>query len=173
MIRKEDNLLLGTIARTHGTKGSVLLRLRNIKPEEIKNRDSVFVDIDGLLVPFFIVEFKANSDSSVIVKFDDIDSEQSARIFSGSEVYVAPAQIKRNKKQPDIIPSVIGYRVIDKKHGFIGIAGARTGVSGNPLLEVKLEGKVYLVPVHEDIFLEINDNTREILIDTPEGLLEI
>jgi 16S rRNA processing protein RimM len=173
MIRKEDNLLLGTITRSHGTKGSVLLRLRNIKPEDIKKRESVFVDVDGLLVPFFIDEFKTATNDSVILKFGNIDSETEARSFAGSEVFISPHQIKISRKSKAEINSLKGYTVIDKKLGFIGKAGEMAGISNNPLIEIVHGGGKWLLPFHEDIILEINVQKREILIEAPEGLFEI
>jgi len=173
MIRKEKNLLIGSISRTHGTKGSVLLRLRNFKPEEIKNRDSVFVEVDGLLVPFFIEEFKTATTETLILKFEDIDTEPDARSISGSDVYLAPHQVKRSKKGLPKKMSVTGYRVVDKKLGYIGVAGELTGLSTNPLLEISHEGRNWLLPAHEDIILEINDHGKEILIAAPEGLFEL
>lgn len=172
MIRKDNNLLLGFIAKPHGTKGSVLIRLRNIKPEEIKKRDWVFVEIDGLLVPFFIEEFRANADDSLVIKFLQINSESEAKSISGSDAYIGHDQIKL-KRSKITSSSVSGYKVIDKSLGFIGIADDITGTTGNPLLRIRQSGKEWLVPVHEDIILAINDTDREITIDAPEGLFDL
>ncbi|HEX2394132.1 MAG TPA: ribosome maturation factor RimM [Bacteroidales bacterium] len=172
MIRKENNLLLGIIAKPHGTKGSVLIRLRNIKPEEIKKRDWVFVEIDGLLVPFFIEEFRPNADDSLVLKFEHINSESDARSLSGCEAYIASDHIKHKRNKITNI-SVSGYKVIDKSLGFIGIAHELTGMPSNPLLRIRQAEKEWLIPVHEDIILEINDADREIVIDAPEGLFAL
>lgn len=165
--------MIGTIIKTHGTKGSVQIRLRNFKPEDIKIRDSVFVEVDGLLVPFFIEEFRAATGDSLIVKFEDIDSEPVARSYAGCDVYVSPGQVKRRAKKLSDISGIRGYRVIDKRLGYVGMAGEITGLASNPLLEIRYEGKDLLIPVHEDIILEINDRKKEVLIDAPEGLFEI
>jgi len=173
MIRKEDNLLLGRIAKPHGTKGSVLIRLREIKPEEIKKREWLFVDIDGLLVPFFIEEFRSGTDDSLIIKLRQITSEQEARSISGSDVFISNDSIKRKKKRINDSASVNGYRVTDKNKGEVGVAVEITGVSSNPLLRIISGDKEWLVPAHEDIILEINDFSREIQINAPEGLFDL
>lgn len=173
VIRKEDNLLLGTIARPHGTKGSVLIRLKNLKPEEIKKKDWWFVETDGLLVPFFIEDVRPGSDDSLIAKFIQIASEQEARSLSGREVYISFDLVKKRKKQIAEVTSVKGYRVSDKNRGEVGIAIEITGVSSNPLLRVVDGKKEWLIPVHEDIIVEINDDTKEIRIEAPDGLFDL
>lgn len=150
-----------------------MLRLKNIKADEFKKRESVFIEIDGLLVPFFIEEFKTATSESAIVKFEGIDTGNRARIFTGNEVYVDANQIKKKKKSPDEFPDLKGYRVIDDKLGFVGIAGELEEITNNPLLRVMHEGKEYLIPVHEDIILEIDDQIREVRIIAPQGLFEL
>ena len=173
MIKKEECLLLGTIAKPHGTKGSLLLWLRNIKAEEIKKRDTVFVEIDGLLVPFFIEEFRTGSPDAVILKFEDVNTETKARTFAGNPVYILTDHLKLKNSTFKEVPSLIGYKVNDKALGFVGIAGEIADIANNPLLQVNHEGREFLIPVHEDIILEINDKDRVILIDAPQGLFEI
>jgi 16S rRNA processing protein RimM len=58
MISKAKCRHLGTLAKPHGTKGALMLKLRNNKAEDFKKRESVFVEIDGLLVPFFVESIK-------------------------------------------------------------------------------------------------------------------
>ena len=165
--------MLGKIAKPHGTKGSLLLWLRDIKAEEFKKRESVFVDIDGLLVPFFIEEFKKSTSDAIILKLEDVDSETKARTFAGLEVYIEINHTKPNKKIHGEKPIIKGYRVQDINRGFVGTAGDIEEITNNPLLHVECEGKEFLVPVHEDIILEINDKDKVIIISAPEGLFDL
>jgi len=173
MINKEKSLLLGTISKPHGTRGAVLLWLRNIKADDIRKRDSAFVEIDGWLVPFFIESFKISSAESVIIKFEGIDDETKARGITGNAVYVSPAQVKSKRESSGEFQELTGYQVFDSKLGFVGIAGEIADIANNPLLKVTREGKEFLIPIHEDIILEVNDKVKEIKIDAPEGLFEL
>ena len=173
MIKKDDCRLIGKIAKPHGTKGSLLLWLRDIQAEEIRKRESVFVEIDGLLVPFFIEIFQVNSSESLVIKFEEIDSETKARTLAGFPVYVTSDQLRQKSKSIPAFSSLNGYKVTDARTGFVGIAGDVADIAKNPLLQVVLNGKEYLVPIHEDIVLEINKKTREIRINAPEGLFDL
>jgi 16S rRNA processing protein RimM len=173
MIEKDNCLLLGTLNRLHGTKGSLLLWVRDIKAEDIKKRDSVFVEIDGLLVPFFIESFQINSAERVLLKIDGIDSENKAKTLLGASVYILRNQVKRKKKTLDEGTLLEGYKVIDKTLGFVGTAKEITGIASNPLLLILQGDKEFLIPIHEDVILEINEKIREIRINAPEGLFEL
>jgi 16S rRNA processing protein RimM len=173
MIKRDNCLLLGTLTKPHGTKGSLLLWLKRLKAEDIRKRESVFVEIDGLLVPFFIEIFQNNSPETVILKFEGINSETKAKAFAGMHVYVLNDQVKRKGKSIEDLPSLSGYKVTDIRIGFVGIAGEIADITNNPLLHVKHENREFLIPVHDDIILEINNKKKEISIDAPDGLFDI
>jgi 16S rRNA processing protein RimM len=173
MINKENCLLLGTLTKPHGIKGSLFLWLNSANAIDIKKRDSVFVEIDGLLVPFFIENFKINSAENALIKFEEVDSETKAKAFAEGRVYVLKNAIRKRRKAADVLPSFSGYKVIDRQLGFIGTAGEINEIANNPLLQVMNGNKEFLIPAHEDIILEINEKDREIYIDAPEGLFDL
>src|SRR5512133_2763341 len=121
MINKDNCILLGTLTRPHGTRGSLIVRFSGLRAEDIKKRGLVFVEIDGLPVPFFIESFQEKTEETVILKIEGIDTENMAREFLGYPVYVMKDQIKI-KPRPNKIRDVKGYQVIDKHLGFIGFA---------------------------------------------------
>ena len=49
--------------------------LVDLKAEDIKERGLVFVEIDGLLVPFFVESFQEKTEDTAILKFEGIDTE--------------------------------------------------------------------------------------------------
>jgi 16S rRNA processing protein RimM len=172
--RTRDNcILLGTLAKPYGTKGSVLVRCVDLTPDDIKKRETVFLDIDGMLVPFFIEVFQERSRDMAILKLDGIDTESRAREFSGCQVYVRKDQVKRKKRVQESLPDLTGYRVQDLKQGYMGLAGKIIDIANNPLLEVHHEGRDFLVPFHDDIIREIDHNNLVIVIEAPEGLFEL
>ncbi len=173
MITKNNCILLGTLTKPHGTKGSALVWLKDLKADDIKKRGTVFVEIDGLLVPFFIEHFQEKSAESIILQLEGIQSETRLKELAGSNVYVLPEQVKRKRKLLSGLPRLMGYTVKDLHTDFVGIAGGITGLANNPLLQVQHEGREYLVPVHEDIILEINHKDKVIVIKAPEGLFEL
>ena len=163
---------MGTLTKPHGTRGSLIVRFSGLKAEDIKKRGMVFVEIDGLPVPFFIESFQEKTEDTVIIKIEGIDTENKAREFLGYPVYVMKDQIKV-KMETEKIRDIKGYKVIDKTLGFIGFAEEVLDMKNNPLLSVINGDREFLVPVHEDILLEVNDKEKIIRIDAPEGLFDL
>jgi 16S rRNA processing protein RimM len=172
MINKDNCILLGTLAKPHGTRGSLIVRFSGLKAEDIKKRGLVFVEIDGLPVPFFIESFQEKTEDTVILKIEGIDTENKAREFLGYPVYVMKDQI-RVKMAAEKIQDIKGYKVIDTTLGFIGFAEEVLDMKNNPLLSVTNGDREFLVPVHEDILLEVNDKEKIIRINAPEGLFDL
>lgn len=172
MINKDNCILLGTLTKPHGTRGSLIVRFSGLKAEDIKKRGLVFVEIDGLPVPFFIESFQEKTEETVILKIEGIDTENKAREFLGYSVYVMKDQIKV-KLASEKIRDIKGYKVIDENLGFVGFAEEVLDMKNNPLLSVLNGDKEFLVPLHEDIVLEVNDKEKTIRIDAPEGLFDL
>jgi 16S rRNA processing protein RimM len=172
MINKDNCILLGILSKPQGTRGSLHIRLSGLKAEEIKEKGLVFVEIDGLPVPFFVESFQEKTDDSAILKIEGIDTETRAREFSGYSVYVMKDQVKPKTLQLGLA-NVNGFRVIDKHLGFIGYAEEIINMPTNPLLVVKKENNKFLVPFHEDIVQDIDNKERLIRIEAPEGLFEL
>lgn len=174
MIKKENCMLLGELAKPHGIKGSLLLWLKNSMVEDIRKGESVFLEIEGLLVPFFIESYRQNSKDSAILNFERVDSETKAKVFAGLPVYIPIKDtVRRKTKSNKALPDISGYKVTDISMGFVGFAVEIAAISNNPLLRVMHEDREYLIPAHEDIILEINDKEKYISIDAPEGLFEL
>jgi 16S rRNA processing protein RimM len=173
MINRENCLLLGKFTRPHGTKGTLLLGNRNLIVEDIRKGESVFVELDGLLVPFFIESFKVISQEAALVSVEGIDSETKAKSFAGALVYIPEQKVRARKKNRDELPSLSGFTVIDTQLGIVGSAGEINPIVNNPLLSVFSDGREFLIPVHPDIILEINRKKKEIRINAPEGLFDL
>jgi 16S rRNA processing protein RimM len=135
--------------------------------------ESVFVEIDGLLVPFFLNEFRPSSSESVIVTIDDILSENKAKFLIQRDVFVRPDRIRRKRKPVNDLPDLKGYEVNDEEKGYIGIAGEIEDIANNPLLHATDGDKKFLIPLHQDIVLDIDDKNRVIRIKAPEGLFDL
>ena len=72
---REDCLLLGTIGKTRGVRGELVLRVKNPAFEPDENWESLFLQIDGILVPFFISDLHAINPDEWMVRFDDYESK--------------------------------------------------------------------------------------------------
>ncbi|NJK85902.1 MAG: hypothetical protein HC906_07985 [Bacteroidales bacterium] len=115
MHNSEDYFLLGTLSKTHGVHGEFVLKLNNIDADDIEEMESVFIEFDGLLVPFFISEFFQKSAESLIIKFEDIETEEQASEFVSCKVFTQNHVAPPKDSFISIAESIMDYQVIDLK----------------------------------------------------------
>lgn len=171
--RQEDCVELGHLSKTHGTKGYMLLRLNGHSASQIRLKELAFIECDGLLVPFFIEAWEEKGPDTLLIRFEDIQTESMARPFAGSRVFAEGRCLVKQKKGWDTQTDIKGYRVFDQRAGEIGIADEIIHFSTNELLRVLHPGGEHLIPLQREIILVIDSAKREILIHAPDGLLEL
>ncbi|MCK5169209.1 MAG: hypothetical protein KAQ75_04950, partial [Bacteroidales bacterium] len=125
------------------------------------------------LVPFFIEEIKTKSSTTAKVKLEELDLEEKSIEFIGSEFYISFEQKKILQITSDEFIDVAGYKVKDQNNKFIGEVIEFIDISKNPLLNVKTASGEVLIPAKDELIIEVDDDLQEILINIPEGLLDI
>ncbi|AHM60480.1 16S rRNA-processing protein [Flammeovirgaceae bacterium 311] len=170
-MRKDDCYQLGIIQRPHGLKGEVAVFLDVDDPSVYTALESVFVDQDGQLIPFFIEELQIGS-QKVILKFEEVDSYEEAAELSGLELYLPLSTLPPLEGNAFYYHEIIGFQLVDQESGPVG--EIREVVSGmQDLLVVDRQGIEILVPLHDELISEVKREQRELHMQLPEGLLDI
>jgi 16S rRNA processing protein RimM len=169
---KLKHILLGRITKTHGFEGAVTVKVEKIFSENIPEPESVFLEIEGRPVPFFI-EYSEQPDSVTLrLKFDGYDSSASVKEFVGSGVYLTGTVPQKSKGSH--YSGLEGY-IVKSSDGIV--AGVVKELIENPsqllLNIVTHSGKEFLIPLHEDLIEEVDNENRTIRMIIPEGLEEI
>ena len=86
MIKKEDVYKIGRIGKAHGVKGEVTFTFDDDVFDRV-DADFLILEVDGILVPFFMEEYRFRSDNTALVKFEDIDTQDRARELTNCDVY--------------------------------------------------------------------------------------
>ena len=130
--------------------------------------------MEGILVPFFMEEYRFRSDEVALMKFCDIDSEQRAREFTGIEVYF-PRAIAEENKEDLSWPQIIGFTLLDSKtQKVVGEIISVDETTINLLFDVKTQnGEEILIPANEELITNVDAEQRNIEVDIPNGLLEL
>ncbi|MBI9069424.1 MAG: 16S rRNA processing protein RimM [Salinivirgaceae bacterium] len=172
-MQKQDCLHIGTIIKTHGIHGELILEAKD--PDLIENiKESVFLEIEGLLVPFFIDNISAQSTERFRIKFQWVDSDQSAKKIKHSFVYISNSEVTLSDDNFTTSPSLLeNFTVIDKIHGELGIIEEIIQSNENQLMVIKSSNKELLIPYHNDFIKKVNSKKKLIYIETPEGLIDL
>lgn len=161
---------IGYISKTHGLKGHIILRLNdliNIDEEGIK---SIFLDINGSQVPYFIEECRHNN-TGYIVKLETIDTVDTSKKLIGKKAFALTDFILENDES---LNEFIGYAIIDTKLGNIGNIAEVDEKTDNVIVKViHPTGIEIILPFNDDFIIEIDDDLKTIEFDAPEGLIEM
>ena len=77
MIRQEEVYKIGKIGKPHGVKGEVSLRFSDDVFDRV-DAEYLVLEVDGILVPFFMEEYRFRTDEVALVKFEGIDTVERA-----------------------------------------------------------------------------------------------
>lgn len=162
---------LGTILKSHGTKGDLVIGTSFEIPQNFKMPESVFLVIDGLPVPFFIEHYSIISDETIIVKFESINEKEQVSQYYNCSVRMESKYFKKIKVIPNI-NSLIGYTVLDDELNELGKVSDFMDIPMNPLLQIDYKDKEILLPINNDTLLDFNEKEKRIVLFVPDGLIE-
>ena len=172
-MRKDECFYLGKIVSKYSFKGEVLIKLDTDEPEVYEGMESVFVDLGKNLIPFFIEKSQLHKSSLLRVKFDDVQDEASANSLLGKEVFLPLTQLPKLSGNQFYYHEVIGFTLMDAKHGDIGTIESINDSSSQVLFEVKKNSKQLLIPLSDDIITQVDRTSKTIFVTTPEGLVDL
>jgi 16S rRNA processing protein RimM len=170
-MRKEDCYQLGIIQRPHGLKGEVAVFLDVDDPSGYTALESVFVDQDGQLIPFFIEELQIGSQKNIF-KFEEVDSYEDAAELSGLDLYLPLSALPPLEGNTFYYHEIVGFTLVDKESGPVGVI--REVISGmQDLLVVDRQEIEILVPLHDELIDRVDREQQELHMQLPEGLLDV
>ena len=151
------------VLKSWGAEGQVVLSLSAEDPRDLKSQEPVFIEFDGLPVPFFIESVTAKG-GRLLVKFEDVDSLAEAEELVGREIGFSDS----DETEED---TLIGLRVRDARtRRIVGEIVDMNDYAGNLLVTVDTQRGEVLLPLHEDLIAEVDEEV--ITLEIPEGLLE-
>ena len=169
MIKREDVYKIGRLGKAHGVKGEVSFQFDD-DIFDTTDADYLILEIDGILVPFFMEEYRFRNDSLALVKFCDVDTQQRASELTGCDVYF-PRTLAEDSEGQLSLSSLVGFDIVEASNSkVVGKIAAIDDTTQNILFELE-DGR--LIPASDELITNINTNRQQIIIQIPTGLLEI
>ena len=81
MIISEQLIEVGYITKLHGLKGEMQATVTDPVFDDVKKCPYLVCQLDGIYVPFFIQNYRFRSDTSMLLTFEDIDTQEKAAIL--------------------------------------------------------------------------------------------
>ena len=169
MIKEEEVYKIGRLGKTHGVKGEVSFLFDDDVFDRV-DADYLVLCVDGILVPFFMEEYRFKSDSTAIVKFEDIDTQERARELTGCDVYF-PRVLAESDDDTITWAAIVGFDIIDAESR--KAVGRIASIDDSTLNVLFCLEDGTLIPASDDLISNIDQQARTITMHLPDGLLEL
>lgn len=161
---------IGSIRKPHGLKGELKIQVDDRFLEIFLQSGVVFLVEAGQYLPYFISEVKG--EQGEIIKFEDIDTREAAESLQGAPIYLKEELAGQAK--PLGFEAWAGFEIFDSE----GVkTGTITEVREYPQQWMAFvqtpSGKEVLIPLIDPFILEEKKDSRMIVMELPEGLLDL
>ncbi|MEM8510332.1 MAG: ribosome maturation factor RimM [Bacteroidota bacterium] len=172
-MRKEECFYLGKVVSKYSFRGEVLVKLDTDEPEIYEQMESVFVELDNNLIPFFIVKSQLHKSALLRLTFENVSEETAAERLIGKKLFLPLSSLPELSGNRFYYHEVIGFTLMDKKYGAIGRIIAINDSAAQALFEADKDGKQLLLPISDAIIKEVDRANKTIHVETPEGLVAL
>ena len=165
-------LSIGKIVAVHGLKGELLLQHELGKKTSLKGLQAVFIeDKKDSFIPWFIESTTIKSEEEIYLKLEGVNNREAAAKLTQKKIWLPEADFKKfaSKSSP---AGLLGYTIIDQGQSL----GQILEVIEQPhqlLCRLEIQGKEVLIPLHEDSLEKVDHRKKQVLVELPEGLLDI
>ena len=171
-MKKEDCYFLGKITRRHGLQGNVFLKLDTDQPEMYNKLDSIFIEINGLLVPFFVAKQSWSKGDTLIISYKN-STEALVDQTIGRDVFMPLSALPKLSGNKFYYHEVIGFEIREEDGKTCGNIVSINDQTAQHYFILDLTGKEIIIPIIKDWILELNREEKYLKMQLPEGLMDV
>ena len=169
---ESNHVKIGTVVSKHGFKGSIKVNLLSIKFKIVPDIDFIFIDIDNCFIPFKVDNLSFSNDKCVILKLQEINSDNEASEVISKSVYLDKKYSKSVDKEDFLYDEFLNFLVYKDSKKIGKIVNVISSLP-QPVFEILIDDKKFMVPIHNDFIEKIDRENKCIFLLIPDGLLEI
>lgn len=178
MINIDQLIEVGKIQKLHGLNGEMTASVTDSVFDDVKKCPYLVCEMDGIFVPFFIKSYRFRTDTTILLSFDGIDTQEAASDFCGLTIYFdrkcfTKKEAEEYDSTADEDDSFIGYTIIDSALGTLGKVIDINDQTANVLFIVEYNDTELMIPAADDLVEEIDDENKTITMNLPQGLINL
>jgi len=163
-------LKIARVLKSNGTDGEILMGFREVYPEDIDLNEPVFIEFDGLPVPFFIDSFQPKGGTKALMKLTGVKSLADAEELVGKEVFADADTLDIEEEEG--LGDITGWTLVQDGGTAVGTVSDYEDIPGNPCIYVDTEDGTKMIPLHEDLIVDADPQGRRLVMRIPDGLLD-
>ena len=161
-------LKVARVLKSNGTEGELLIGFTTISAGDMDLTEPVFIQCDGLPVPFFIESLVTRGTSRALVRLTGVHSLADADELAGADIYLdAP------EEDADPLENLEGWTVLSQVGVKVGTISGYEPIPGNPCIYVDTKKGQAMLPIREELVLSMDEDSRTVVMVIPDGILEL
>ncbi len=164
---------IGYIGKAHGLEGRLKLVSEDAYLEDFTYLEVIFAEEKGGLVPYFIedINFKG---VPPLIKFEDINTREQATKLANKKIYARNSDLQeREEKSPLQYGAYIGYTLHDEQLGELGKIEDIQAFPQQEIAFFQYNNEEKLIPLNDSLIISVDEEKQLIIVNLPEGLLDI
>ncbi|PHN06605.1 ribosome maturation factor RimM [Flavilitoribacter nigricans] len=168
---------IGKTNKTHGVDGTLRITIEDAFLDDFVDAEVVFLEAGGQPTPFF-VEDRWGGDP-LYLKLEEVDSREDARPLTNKvlslrrEDISVPEEEQTAVKDSSGFAKWIGYTLSDEALGDIGKIEEVIELPQQFLAGLTYKEQEIMIPLHPDLIVKVAHKEKKVIMNLPEGLLEL
>ncbi len=176
MAKPEPLVPIGYTRKAHGVRGELRVQVEARYLEDLLQAEFVFLELPDGVVPFRVLSVRM--DRWPLLKLEDVDGRDEAVPLTSRPLLLAEKDlIPDDQRQLEVETRAFawaeGYTLIDQSRGVVGTIEEVREFPQQEMAVVACEGHQLLIPLHEALIVRVDEQRRELVMDLPEGLLDL
>ena len=158
-------LRIAKVLKSNGVDGDVLVSAPDVALEDLQG--PVLIDFDGLPAPFFIESCTRRGSGKYIIHLTDVCNLEDAEELVGRFLWSDEVE-----EDDDEAQDFTGWKVLNRGD-YVGTVTDYEPIPGNLCLYLKPaeDADEIIIPLHEDLIISIDEDSRTLYRNLPDGLL--
>lgn len=171
----EDFIAIGKTQKAHGLNGELRVSLEARFVEALLDVDALFLMKKGELLPFFVEYVRGNTES--ILKFEDLETREDVLPLVGKKVMVRRQDL--DMTDAEIEDSGLEYSYLKGFMMFDEVLGQLAEIEDildfpqQELALLVVKDRDVLVPMRKEWIEKIDEGSKTIRMNLPDGLLDL
>ena len=165
-----DKIEVGRLNKAFGVKGFIKVVAQNAFTTDLMKCDVWFIQKGKDSIPYFVETIK--EDPVLLVKFDDINSPEEAKVITGCPIF-----LKADKISADVdaiendFNKLKGFTVFHDDNS-LGKIDRVEEFPQQHMAFVIFENRELMIPLLPEFIAEINPAERTMVVQLPDGFIE-
>ena len=158
---------MGKIVGSHGVKGWIKVHPFTEKIDTLSEYTNWFVSSDEKNWDSYKIEKTIINDKTILAKFDEINDRNGSDVLNKSMVGILKSELPKLDANTFYWSDLIGLNVENKLGISYGVVDTMMETGSNDVMVIKGKCDI-LIPYLPDVILNIDLNTKKILVDWDE-----